>query len=42
MRFPRIVGWRTDKPASEADTLQNLQAVLENASQARTSQPPGD
>ena len=29
LRFPRIVRWRTDKPANEADTLQNLQAVLE-------------
>lgn len=29
LRFPRIVRWRVDKPASEADTLQNLQAVLE-------------
>jgi DNA ligase 1 len=29
LRFPRILRWRTDKPAVEADTLQNLQAVLE-------------
>jgi DNA ligase-1 len=29
LRFPRIVRWRTDKPAAEADTLLNLQAVLE-------------
>jgi DNA ligase 1 len=29
LRFPRILRWRTDKPASEADTLQNLQTVLE-------------
>ncbi len=29
LRFPRILRWRKDKPASEADTLQNLQAVLE-------------
>lgn len=28
LRFPRILRWRTDKPASEADTLSNLQAVL--------------
>ena len=26
LRFPRILRWRTDKPAREADTLQNLQA----------------
>ncbi len=29
LRFPRILRRRPDKPASEADTLQNLQAVLE-------------
>jgi DNA ligase-1 len=29
LRFPRILRWRTDKPAREADTLQNLQAVLD-------------
>ncbi len=28
LRFPRILRWRTDKPAAEADTLANLQAVL--------------
>ena len=28
LRFPRILRWRTDKPASEADTLGNLQAML--------------
>jgi DNA ligase-1 len=28
LRFPRILRWRTDKPASEADTLANLQSVL--------------
>jgi DNA ligase 1 len=29
LRFPRILRRRTDKPAKEADTIQNLQAVLE-------------
>jgi DNA ligase-1 len=29
LRFPRILRWRTDKPAAEADTLENLQAVLQ-------------
>ncbi len=29
LRFPRILRWRTDKPAREADTIQNLHAVLE-------------
>jgi DNA ligase-1 len=29
LRFPRILRWRNDKPATEADTLANLQAVLE-------------
>jgi DNA ligase-1 len=28
LRFPRILRWRTDKPAREADTLADLQAVL--------------
>jgi len=31
LRFPRILRWRTDKPASEADTLANLQAMLMQA-----------
>ncbi|HEY0939398.1 MAG TPA: ATP-dependent DNA ligase [Steroidobacter sp.] len=31
LRFPRILRWRTDKPANEADTLANLQAVLTSA-----------
>jgi DNA ligase-1 len=38
MRFPRILRWRVDKPAGEADTLQNLQAVLEKH---RGPQSPG-
>lgn len=29
VRFPRILRWRTDKPASEADTLDTLRALLE-------------
>lgn len=28
LRFPRILRWRLDKPAAEADTLANLQQVL--------------
>lgn len=28
LRFPRILRWRTDKPASEADTLASLQGLL--------------
>jgi DNA ligase-1 len=28
VRFPRIVRWRRDKPASEADTLQSLRALV--------------
>jgi DNA ligase 1 len=39
LRFPRIARWRADKPASEADTLQNLQAVL--ATHGRSPQSPG-
>jgi DNA ligase-1 len=28
LRFPRIARWRTDKPAAEADTLEQLQSLL--------------
>jgi DNA ligase 1 len=28
VRFPRILRWRKDKPASEADTIQSLRALL--------------
>ncbi len=28
VRFPRILQWRTDKPVEEADTLDNLKAIL--------------
>lgn len=33
LRFPRILRRRTDKPAAEADTLANLQAVLDGRAQ---------
>ena len=29
MRFPRILRWRQDKPASAANTLQDAQALLQ-------------
>jgi DNA ligase-1 len=29
VRFPRIARWRTDKPASEVDTIETLKALLE-------------
>ena len=29
VRFPRILRWRTDKPASEADTLETLRALMD-------------
>ena len=29
VRFPRILRWRKDKPLEEADTLENLQKILE-------------
>jgi DNA ligase 1 len=32
VRFPRIARWRRDKPASEADTMDTLRAMLEQAS----------
>jgi DNA ligase-1 len=28
VRFPRILRWRTDKPAAEADSLESLKALL--------------
>lgn len=31
VRFPRIARWRTDKPASEADSIETLRAILEAA-----------
>jgi DNA ligase-1 len=31
VRFPRIARWRTDKPASEADTIETLRLILEAA-----------
>lgn len=31
LRFPRILRWRSDKPAAEADRLATLQALLESA-----------
>jgi DNA ligase-1 len=31
VRFPRIARWRTDKPASEADTIETLRQMLEAA-----------
>ena len=32
VRFPRILRWRTDKPAREADTLESLRALLRETS----------
>jgi DNA ligase-1 len=31
VRFPRILRWRKDKPASEADTIESLRALLTSA-----------
>ena len=28
VRFPRILRWRIDKPVDEADTLDNLNALM--------------
>jgi DNA ligase-1 len=30
VRFPRILRWRRDKPANEADTLKQLKALIQN------------
>jgi DNA ligase 1 len=34
VRFPRILRWRTDKPAAEADTLDSIRAMLPAEAQA--------
>ncbi len=39
VRFPRILRWRTDKPAREADTLPALHRLLEQAAAAHPAQP---
>jgi DNA ligase-1 len=31
VRFPRMLRWRKDKPASEADTLAALEALMHQA-----------
>ncbi|HUQ19709.1 MAG TPA: ATP-dependent DNA ligase [Gemmatimonadaceae bacterium] len=31
VRFPRILRWRKDKPASEADTIESLRALLDSS-----------
>jgi DNA ligase-1 len=31
LRFPRMLRWRTDKKAEEADTLENVRRILEGA-----------
>lgn len=42
LRFPRIARRRTDKPASEANTLSDLQAVLERHRRAGRPDPEID
>ena len=32
VRFPRMLRWRKDKPAAEADTLDTLEALMQTAS----------
>ena len=36
VRFPRMLRWRQDKPISEADTLETLQALLPQASRSKS------
>jgi DNA ligase-1 len=38
LRFPRILRWRRDKPAREADTLASLRALLD-ANEAISARP---
>ena len=35
VRFPRMLRWRKDKPASEADSLATLEALMQSASADR-------
>ena len=37
VRFPRMLRWRKDKPASEADTLATLEALMQPVSANRRS-----
>ncbi|MGB3297801.1 MAG: ATP-dependent DNA ligase [Phormidesmis sp.] len=37
VRFPRILRWREDKPAAEADTLDNAIALLDSYTPSETS-----
>jgi DNA ligase-1 len=34
VRFPRMLRWRKDKPAAEADTLEDVQRILASAESA--------
>ena len=39
VRFPRILRWRTDKPAAEADSLDSVRALLPPETRAETAAP---
>lgn len=39
VRFPRILRWRQDKPAAEADTLQTLEAMLPKVAASEPAAP---
>lgn len=41
VRFPRISRWRTDKPASEADTLDTVRGLLRAYGHAKAVADPG-
>ncbi|MBD1913871.1 MULTISPECIES: ATP-dependent DNA ligase [unclassified Leptolyngbya] len=38
VRFPRILRWRTDKPAQEADTVETAMTLLDNAVEEKLEQ----
>ncbi|MDX1963053.1 MAG: hypothetical protein SFX18_07860, partial [Pirellulales bacterium] len=42
LRFPRIARWRTDKTASQADTLESLVRLYEQAQRAEGNQAKVD
>jgi DNA ligase 1 len=41
LRFPRIARIRTDKPVAEADTLENVLALVENKANTALREPEG-
>ena len=41
LRFPRMLRWRTDKKAAEADTLEHVRGILDTARTPASAQGSG-